>query len=530
MKRFYFIPFAFAVLFFAACGDSPEGENENPTPPPTPPVEVEVDAPKNVAAMDGFERVKLVWEVDSNTKATKTLIYYGNSNSYKEIPLNSNSASGKQEIIIESLDEGDHTYHLANQDKDGNESSKISITAKAYGEEYISQLETRGISKIEHDNKTKVATLTLEAWDKGDKSVITYKNATTGAMVTVDVDNSNESFDLNDIDAEQTFEIFTLYTPENCMDQMQSAKQSYTTPEAPSQPSGSTLEIKVMQLNVATGNALTALVGASHMWNDRCAKIVSMIKDNNIDIIGLQELRDSPNYYYKNLIDQLGSSYAGVCYARTSSYDKEGLAIIYRKDKFELVSEGRYWLNMTDPDKELILTGGGYTANFYRIAVYTILREKTTGQEFYFTTAHLDNNDAGNGIIKTWQAQILINHTNARSGYNDGKNRFLIVTGDMNSNPEREAMQRFTSTTQNYVETWSAAESHKCPNPSIPRSTMVDIDGNNATQNYACFDYIFVKGGNPRVVSHTIHEAKSGNIIMSDHNAVSAVLQYQIKK
>jgi len=531
MKRLYFLPFIITALFFTACGDSPEGENENPTPtPPTPPAEVEVDAPKNVTAMDGLERVKLVWEVDSDAKVTKTLIYYGNSNSYKEFPINSNSASNKHEIIIESLDEGEYTYQIANQDKDGNESPKISITAKAYGEEYISQLETRGISKIEHDNKAKVATLTLEAWNQGDKSVITYKHVTKGNTVTVDVNHSDETLTLNDIGAEQPFEIYTLYTPENCMDQMQSAKQSYSTPEAPSQPATSTLDINVMQFNVATGNALTALTGASHMWSERFPKIAAMIKDNNIDIIGLQELRDSPNYYYKNLIDQLGSSYAGVCYARTSSYDKEGLAIIYRKDKFDLVREGRYWLNMTDPDTELILNSGGYAANFYRIAVYAILREKTTGQEIYFTTTHLDNNDAGNGIIKTWQAQILINHTNARSGYNDGANRFLIVTGDMNSNPEREAMQRFTSTTQNYIDTWSAAASRKCPNPSIPRSTMVDIDGDKATQNNACFDYIYAKGGNPQVLSHTTHEAKSGNTILSDHNAVSVTLRYNISK
>ncbi|MBP3289746.1 MAG: endonuclease/exonuclease/phosphatase family protein, partial [Alistipes sp.] len=362
------------------------------------------------------------------------------------------------------------------------------------------------------------------------KSVIEYPHATTGSTVRLEVNNSTSTATLNNIAAEQSFSIYTLYTPTNCMDQMQSATKSYSTPAAPTQPSGSTLEIKVMQLNVATGNALTALVGASHVWNDRVKKIAAMIKDNNIDIVGFQELRDSPNYYYSNIMDQLGSSYSGVCYARSSSYDKEGLAIVYRNDKFELVSQGRYWLNMTDPDKELKLSSGGYEANFYRIAVYAILREKSTGQEFYFTTAHLDNNDAGSGIIKTWQAQILINHTNARSGYDNGANRFLIVTGDMNSNPEREAMQRFTSSAQNYKDTWTEAENRYRPSSDIPRSTMVDIDGNNATQNYACFDYIFVKGGNPRVVSHTIHEAKSGNIVMSDHNAVSAVLQYQISK
>ena len=493
-------------------------------------VVVEVAAPTNLSAQDGKERVKVMWKNEGSSTVKKSIVYWNNKQESRELKFANSGQPGLHqcEMVIDNLAEGNYTFEIVNLDVDGNTSTTKSISARAYGANYISQLQTRAVNKITHDNNTKVATLTLESWSQGDKSVIEYPHATTGSTVRVDVNNSTTTVTLNNIAAEKTFTIYTLYTPTNCMDQMQSAKKSYSTPAAPSQPAGSTLEIKVMQLNVATGNALTALVGVSHMWSDRCAKMVSMIKDNNIDIIGLQELRDAPNGYYSNIISNLGSSYSGVCYSR--GYDREGLAIVYRKDKFELVSEGRYWLNMTDPDRELKLENGGYAANFYRIAVYAILREKSTGQEFYFTTAHLDNNDAGNGQVKTWQAQILINHTNARSGYDNGANRFLIVTGDMNSNPEREAIQRFTSSTQNYKDTWTVAENRYRPASDIPRSTMVDIDGNNATQNYACFDYIFVKGGNPRVVSHTIHEAKSGNIIMSDHNAVSAVLQYQIKK
>lgn len=493
---------------------------------------IPVAAPANVASMDGYKRVKLMWDVDVESTVTKSVIYWDNKEAYKELEFKPKTESGLQrcEIIIENLTENDYTFELINVDEDGYQSNPITVTAKVYGDHFVSELSTREVTDVVHDNDTKVATLTLESWGLGDKSIIEYQDLTTKSTVSIDVNNSTNTVTLDNIDAEQTFTIHTLYTPDNCMDTMHSTKHSYSTPVAEEKPTSNILEIKVMQLNVATGNILTALFGGSHYWSDRCAKISSMIKDNDIDIIGLQELRDSPSYYYSNLLSSLGSSYSGVCYARTSKSDKEGLAIIYRSDKFELISEGRYWLNMVDPSRELILDNGGYVANYYRIAVYAILREKSTGQEFYFTTAHLDNNDVNNGIIKTWQAQLLINHTNARSGYDNGANRFIIVTGDMNSNPEREAIKRFTSSTQNYVDTWSAAESRSCPDASKPRSTMVDITESSATQNNACFDYIFVKGGSPRIVSHTIHSAQSGSVVMSDHNAVSTVLQYKISK
>lgn len=528
MKQFYLSTLLMAALFFCSCGESPQTNDVEPTPPqPTPPTEevvVEVDAPANVSSMDGNGRVKLRWKIDAASAITSTLVYDGKSNSYKEYPFSAKANSGMQlcEAIIEGLNEGEHTFQLSNRDKDGNESDLVTISAKAYGEEYLSTLTTRPVSTAVYDRKNRTATIHWqEDWALGIASEVTYKSE-SGSSNTVWVENSTTETEIQSIAENTELTIHSLYQPDNCMDVIYSTPTTIT-PEAPP-----VLDIKVMQLNVATGNILTALTGMSHQWSSRRPKMVEMIKQNDIDFVGLQELRPSP-HYFNELLNDLGSDYGGLFYERSSS-DKEGLGIIYRSDRFELVSEGRYWLNMTDPDRELKLSNGGYDANYYRIAVWAILREKNTQQEFYFTTAHLDNNDAGNGIIKTWQAQILINHTNAKSGYDKGLNRFIIVTGDMNSNPEREAMQRFTSTTQNYIDTWSAAASRSCPDPSKPRSTMVDIDGDSATQNNACFDYIYAKAGNPQVLSHTIHSAISGNVIMSDHNAVSTLLRYELSK
>ncbi|MBP3289485.1 MAG: hypothetical protein J6L75_00775, partial [Alistipes sp.] len=98
MKRFYLLSLMVASLFFIACGDSSEVDNNEPTPnPPAPPAEVKVDKPAAVSSMDGNERVKICWEVDPTSTVTKTIIYVGGSNSYKEYPFNANGESGMQE-------------------------------------------------------------------------------------------------------------------------------------------------------------------------------------------------------------------------------------------------------------------------------------------------------------------------------------------------------------------------------------------------------------------------------------------------
>lgn len=57
---------------------------------------------------------------------------------------------------------------------------------------------------------------------------------------------------------------------------------------------------------------------------------------------------------------------------------------------------------------------------------------------------------------------------------------------------------------------------------------MVDVNGASATQNWAAFDYIFAKGGTFTVPNHTIHAPKYDGTTLSDHNAVSAIIRYQV--
>lgn len=285
-----------------------------------------------------------------------------------------------------------------------------------------------------------------------------------------------------------------------------------------------------------------------------------------------------------------GSTYTGRlikrgAYAANSSAD-EGDAIIYKTSKFTDVTStydtnsnsGYFWLSTT-PNEESIYSSGGYTANHKRICLFKRLKHKETGHEFVVAGAHIDNSnsstDITNGLpVMNGQVQILINNLRAKAlteseqrKYDDAANfdKFdrcpVIIVGDMNANPSHSPIKRFgyniangfrttanpsgnTTADNDFADCYTVAKVANAtmtyPTPTALRSTMVDItinsDGDaSATQNSACFDYIFMRWGHS-VKSYEIHRPTLetftyyddgityNDVLLSDHNAVSAVI------
>ena len=187
---------------------------------------------------------------------------------------------------------------------------------------------------------------------------------------------------------------------------------------------------------------------------------------------------------------------------------------------------------------------GGYTANYERFAVWVILREISSGVEFFVTTAHLDNHAKtpyqvdSDYYIQWCQGQTLMNHSNADSKYS-GTNirRSIIVAGDMNvshhATKRGSPIDNFKE--KGYADTYDSALTKSCPDSSYPRSTMNKLSGSTYVQEPAVsYDYIFTSGDEEcelEVLSHTIYgpsykHPTAGTKRMSDHNAVSVQLRY----
>lgn len=153
----------------------------------------------------------------------------------------------------------------------------------------------------------------------------------------------------------------------------------------------------------------------------------NVIKEYDPDIIGMQEV-ERQHAQPANAI-QMTSSYKKLLPAYDVVYfDHEqpivtvpyGNAILYKKDKFELVDSGVQWLSDT-PD----VPNSMYDATDYiRTYVYAVLKDKTTGEEIVVVNTHVDYVKEAN----IPQMEALIKCTERFRG------KPIVFTGDFNMN------------------------------------------------------------------------------------------------
>lgn len=280
-----------------------------------------------------------------------------------------------------------------------------------------------------------------------------------------------------------------------------------------------------------------------------------------------------------------GNTYYGLMIKRGSSsgFDDEGNAIIFKKSMFTDVTSnydksspvGYFWLSNT-PNQQSIYPN----ANCKRICLYKRLKHKATGKEFVVACTHIDNShfadDGPEYAVMNGQVQILINNLRANTLTTDEQRAYedtaeadkidrcpVIIGGDMNANPSYSSIQRFgynkaggyrtianpegnTTADNDFADTYNVAingaATMSYPSSAVSRSTMIDIKYNASTntatayQNGAEWDYIFMRWGNT-VKSYQIHNpfyksfvyngSDYEDVFLSDHNAVSAVINLQ---
>src|SRR5690606_11569892 len=121
-----------------------------------------------------------------------------------------------------------------------------------------------------------------------------------------------------------------------------------------------------------------------NLWKDRMPYVAALIRYHDFDVVGTQEGR--PNQL-QDLIKAL-PQYARYGKGRDDGSDKgEHSAIFYKKDRFQLLASGDFWLSET-PDKP----GLGWDATCCnRICSWVYLQDKKTKKKFYFFNVHFDH-------------------------------------------------------------------------------------------------------------------------------------------
>ncbi|QJD77204.1 endonuclease/exonuclease/phosphatase family protein [Spirosoma rhododendri] len=202
-------------------------------------------------------------------------------------------------------------------------------------------------------------------------------------------------------------------------------------------------------------------------WPNRIEMVKSLIRYHKIELFGTQEgLRGQLN----DVAQLPGWAFVGK--GRDDGKEAgEHSAIFYKKDRFDLLTTGDFWLSET-PDKP----GKGWDATCCnRICTWARFRDKQTKKEFYFFSAHFDHQ----GVEARRQSgRLMVEKIKAIA-----KNEPVIFVGDLNSTPDTEQVKTIQASLQD------AYQATKQP-PYGPVGTFTGFKSDAPLNDR--IDYIFV--------------------------------------
>jgi len=177
-----------------------------------------------------------------------------------------------------------------------------------------------------------------------------------------------------------------------------------------------------MSLRVMTWNILFDFPDAEYdSWPLRREPEAEVINFHGSDLFGMQE----PWYWQVTDLQALCPDYD---VARTPVNTDS--TIFYRRDRFELIDQGNFWLS---PHPERLSIGFG---NFMpRFVIWVELYDNESRQQFFFFNTHFDNTNP----FQENAAPLYLEKIEEIAG-----DAPMVTTGDFNSKPDREAYHILT--------------------------------------------------------------------------------------
>ena len=274
--------------------------------------------------------------------------------------------------------------------------------------------------------------------------------------------------------------------------------------------------LKVMSFNVQTEN------GTQVNFDLRAELLRDLLDQLQPDSIGMQEV--TTGWIYRMDTFAFNNSYAGVGEGRTTG--GEASSIYYRKDKYDLVNSGTFWLSET-PD----VKGSYLEASLYpRICTWAHLRDKVTGFEYIHINTHLDHlgNSKGGKELRTAQVRVILEYIQS---FPDVP---MVMTGDFNHAKTTSAeniyamfknilgISSFTASTgESITGNFSDARTEAADTVSPDAWASMTAYWQEGTDSYnpakKPIDYVFYTTGDfDAMVYRNIHYHRDG-IYMSDH-------------
>ena len=248
--------------------------------------------------------------------------------------------------------------------------------------------------------------------------------------------------------------------------------------------------LKVMSYNIRLGSAQDG----TNSWALRYSATEEMLKDQKPDVFGVQEALD---YQIRYIEDMCGYESVGVG-RENGKAEGEHMSIFWNKKTLKMLKWGTFWLSET-PQKPSM----GWDAACFRTATWALMKDKRTGEKFYFVNTHLDHKGAeaqknGLNLIMDKIAEI------------NAEGLPMVLTGDFNMEPSNPNLAELDARMQSARKIAAQTDSHATYNGWGKSSTMID--------------YIYVSGFSSCPEYQTVTKRYEDRKFISDHYPIFARL------
>ena len=295
-----------------------------------------------------------------------------------------------------------------------------------------------------------------------------------------------------------------------------------TPPPTPT-PGGETISMTVCSFNIRYANTNDKYPdGSSAAWKDRAASVKKFFDTVKPDLVGLQEIRPEQSKWFA---EQLGADYGYYDVSRDSGSgasvsahggSHEGVGILYRKDRFELLLNDFFWLDEKPRELPAQNTDGTYGAwhsKCRRVTVYAKLKDKKNDAVVWFFPTHYDH---VSDEARKKAAELNLAQIKAICKVDDLKNANVMIfhLGDLNTTYESGALKPLND------------------NMFYARHTAAGNDQYTGTYNgfgdkNSIIDHIFYGGKAVKPVKYWVDRTNYGVPFLSDHYPILFQWEYQ---
>jgi len=183
-----------------------------------------------------------------------------------------------------------------------------------------------------------------------------------------------------------------------------------------------------MKLNVISFNIRCCDDRNNNSIAERAPRLAKITSRYNADVIGFQEYRPKWEPY---IAEFYNDKYDMFLKYRNNTIDVEASPILWRKDKFDCIKTGYFWLSDTPETQS---RGWDNKYHCYRMCVYVILREKQSQKTFTVMNTHFGFGDKGQ--VKS--VNLIYDYSKKIS------NHKTFIVGDFNMTPTSIAYDQMT--------------------------------------------------------------------------------------